>query len=183
MWLWWRRFRNLDRVAVLTEELSAVTLHRDEIAATNSRLQTRLEVVQSARLSAESLASERLRFIDRLEKENDRLVKVNEQILSDRLKSLDAINLKLMEPRTETPPPVDIKQYAAALEATSQQRARHQMVDETRKMHRAMDTAILQKFYPSFAKKAGTEERTPKGPSVNEPGPVVDPTINPEMLA
>jgi hypothetical protein len=120
--------------------------------------------------AAESLATERLRVNERLEHEIVRLQELNERLISERLKSLDTLNLKLLESRTEPPPP-DLKQYresleTAAMEAGSQA-ARRQMVGETRNIHRAMDTAILKKFYPQFG--SNLEKRAPSGPIVNGP--------------
>ena len=168
MFLWWRRFRNLDKVQVLAEELAQLSRDYRDLQPVRDHLDR--ESIRRA--GAEAIAAERLRTIDRMEAENTRLNAINERILSERLKSLDAINTRLMEPRVEAPPP-DIRQYREALEKAATEaghKRTSQMVEEARKLHRTMDMAILDKFYSRSGKTA-----TPRAPE----GPIVVPTPDP----
>lgn len=110
---------------------------------------------RARRVSAETVASERRGEIDRLLQQNREYRESFERVTADRLKSLDTINLKLMEPRIAEPAP-DLEKYKQqAYDGVVQQ-----IVTGTRAKNRAVDAAVLAKLYPEkFGKRVIMNEK------------------------
>ena len=147
---WWHRFRNLDRVEALEQALREQVGECQSLAELLRQAESSLELVQSRRVGAEALAVERQTEIDRQREEINFLRTEVERVLSERLKSLDILNQKLMEPRTEAPPP-DMAQFR-------QQQQILQGAQAIRRIHdfdRAIDGALLSKLHPKFEKPKG----------------------------
>ena len=147
---WWRRLLNLDRVEVLTAELQHSTRHCLNLTDERDKLAAALEREKEKRIAAETLSAERARELDRMREEIAYLRTQNASVLAERLKSLDAINVKLMEPRVEPPPPdfEKLRQERAARGEDPVQAAAAHMIDRVRQTHRQMDLAILGALHP-----------------------------------
>lgn len=144
---WWRRFRNIDRVDVLTEEIQRVSRESVELRADYDSLLRDLDRERDRRIGAETVAKSHEQVIEYWKGEVVRLHEQNAAILSERLKSLDALNVRLMEPRVETPPP-DLSQYKRM---TSEQSDRAlSAIRQFRQANDSIDRAIFQKHYPQF---------------------------------
>lgn len=118
-----------------------------------------LNAERNRRISAETMASERRAEVERLVEQNREVREELVRVHAERVKSLDALNLKLMENKTpaETKP-IDFSNVDPVM------KARMQLVTGVRDMHRAVDRALLTKLHPAFAQKVG-EQRHP----MNEP--------------
>lgn len=110
-------------------------------------LRHQLEIERAKRIAAESISSERLSEIERLRID----LRESGDRERERMKSLDLLNVKLMESRVEPPPP-DIKQFAL------QQVER--LKDTIRSQNRAVDHALLMKFYPAKHSEGEDESAT-----------------------
>lgn len=128
----WPWMRNRILLAALTEAERARIAMEEELRS----LRSTVEIERAKRIAAESISSERLAEILRLRTD---LQSAGEREQS-RMKSLDLLNVKLMESKVEAPPP-DIKQFAL------QQVER--LKDTIRSQNKAVDIALLTKFYPS----------------------------------
>src|ERR1700744_534754 len=162
---WWRRFRNIDRVEVLTQELQISARDNAELTRINEKLRDTLDRAHERLTMIKTVAEEGAKNVDKLEREIERLREQNDRIVSERLKSLDAMNVRLMEPRVEPPPP-DIQQFSRP---SQQLDGGIQAVEKMRKINRMMDIELLGKLHPSFGNLAR------RGVPTNEP-------INPTNL-
>jgi len=108
------------------------------------RLNTDLARERAARISAEVLAVERRSEVERLIAELAAVRGDLQRITEDRLKSLDALNVKLMTERVEEKPP-DMRQFKASEETA------RSAISRVRQMHRDVDMAVLAKLHPRFA--------------------------------
>ena len=128
----------------LRAEVEARIATERELESANSAFQ----VEQARRISAEAIAAERQAEIERLlastREMRDDLVRVT----GERIKSVDAINLKLMEAKIPEQP-VDFKlHHSATLKPLSQ------LVTNIRQAHHAVDMALIEKM-----KKGGFPRR------------------------
>ena len=149
---WWRKLRNLDRVEVLTEELQSSTRQYINLNDEYERTARDLEREREKRIAAETLAGERAKEVERMREEIAYLRAQNDRVIAERLKSLDAINVKLMEARVEPPPPdfEKMRQDRATLaqEHPAVQAAAANMINRVRQTHHQMDLAILGALHP-----------------------------------
>lgn len=137
----WRVERDLANQAA---ELS--TRQKLEAESRLAHVSAELELERTRRISAEAVSFERKAEVERLIAEVERL----QSLLNERAKSLDALNLKLMETKTAEPTP-DIKQYTEM--AVKKQTM--QAITQIRDLHRQMDSAILTKLHPKFIASLG----------------------------
>lgn len=136
----WPWTRNRILLGALAEAERARIAMEEELRS----LRSTIEVERAKRIAAESVSSERLAEILRLRTD---LQSAGERE-QNRMKSLDLLNVKLMESKAEPPPP-DIKQFAL------QQVER--LKDTIRSQNKAVDLALLTKFY-SPKRTLGTVE-------------------------
>jgi hypothetical protein len=108
------------------------------------RLNADLVRERSARISAETLAVERRAEVERLVSEVAAVRADLQRITEDRLRSLDALNVKLMTDRVEEKPP-DMSQYR------ENEGLAKRAISRVRQLHRDMDIAVLTKLHPRFA--------------------------------
>lgn len=143
------QFRDMERLSqtqatALEQEVRA---HED----TKRNLEVKsvsLDAERARRLAAETVAAERREEIDRLITQNREQRETLDTIMQDRLKSLDSINLRLLEPRTAEPTP-DLEKYRKM----ARTEAVHQIISETRARSHAVDMAVIEKLHPAFAKR------------------------------
>lgn len=174
----WRWLRNLDRIDALTKKALELNRERDAFADSSIKFQEQVALEYGRRVSAETLSAERLQRISSLTDEVRYLREQSERIIGERLKSLDALNLKLMEPRVEPPPP-DPKQFRRDRNADPAEMARLQAnvsaVKRAREMDRAVDMLLLGKLNPGAIGR-----RAPAGPTnMSPPTPPTPPTPPP----
>lgn len=145
----WQRELAVAQAALEGEVRNGISLRSE-----NDTLRRELELERVKRISAEAIASERHAEIERLLAANKALDERNTQIFSERLKSLDIVNGRLMEPRTEAPPQ-DIKQFTDS----AVKKLGVQAVTTVRNLHREMDMALLKKQFPQLfpSKVAATQ--------------------------
>jgi hypothetical protein len=127
----WRDLQMLNQM--LADSERATIQNESELRG----LRHQLEIERAKRVAAESIAAERLSEIERLRID----LRESGDRERERMKSLDLLNVKLMESRVEPPPP-DIKQFAL-------QQIDH-LRETVRSQNRAVDIALLQKFHPKF---------------------------------
>lgn len=163
----WRWLRNLDRINTLINTGLEFNRQIDALTETNDQLSIDLSRERDRRIAAETLAAERSKRIDFLADEVRYLREQAERIIGERLKSLDALNVRLMEPRVEPPPP-DLKQFRPSPEQIERMQANVHAVRRARDAHRAMDMALLGALHP-----AAIGKRAPAGPT-NVPQPTID---------
>lgn len=129
--------------SVLEGEIqSRISVERELEAATSSLL-----VEQSRRISAEAIASERQSEIERLLTGNRELREDLRSVTSERIKSVDNINLKLMEAKIPELPVDFAKHHSAA------QKPMAQLVNNTRQKTREIDMAVLAQARLGFPKR------------------------------
>lgn len=116
---------------------------------------TQLEAERFRRIAAESISSERREEITRILDQNRAYRESLESLTSERIKSLDALNVKLMEAKAPEPTP-DITQFNAALKVKTQ------MVQQIRDRHNAIDMAVLTKLHPKFQPRVVLNEPQPQ---------------------
>lgn len=146
----WRWLRNLDRILALETALANQVRESGENAEHRISAEEELERERTRRIGAEALSAERHSAIDDYRKEIEFLRGEVQRIYSERLKSLDSLNLKLMEPRTEAPPP-DIAQFRKEAQIQlGKQALRH-----IRDFDRGIDAALLGTLHPGFKHPAG----------------------------
>ncbi len=158
---------------VLRRELDSIRadldLIRDELdreveaheATRNARDQARaeLETERTRRLGAEALAGARAQEIDRLVSQCAAL----QSALSERVKSLDSLVVRLSEPRAPEPAP-DLDQYRKAREEVVAQGLRG-----IRQMHSTLDQQLIQKLYPNLVRHSLNAPSAPSGASPGAP--------------
>jgi hypothetical protein len=144
----------LNRAESLQRALETEIEHTSQLESALNAIQSDLQVERAHRIAAESVSSERGAEIQRLLGEVADSRQTERSIRDERLKSLDTLNLKLMESRVEAPPP-DLAQFHAAT------KLKNQLVDDIRKRDRAMDILLLEKFHPAFKKKAANGQEKP----------------------
>lgn len=141
-------FRNLQAQARSTE--TAEDALRDEIRGHEASIseleitQTTMESERIRRIAAETVAAERREEIGRLLTQNRELREDLSRVSAERIRSVDAINLKLMEQRTPEVAP-DMTKYSAT------EKLKTQLMSDVRMKHQAIDMAVLQKLHPKFA--------------------------------
>lgn len=135
-----------DLTAKLTEE---VVTHE----ATKQDLQERIRALESERtrrIAAESIASERRGEIERLTAQYYELREDLTRVLAERIKSVDALNVKLMRESVPEPAP-DLAQFQA-----KQKNDHMNPVMAARENERLMSWALIEKLHPTFAKRRAT---------------------------
>lgn len=146
----WRVLRQSDRIAAieaaLQERITELRLFQENLESAERQLDRE----RAQRIAAEAVAAERRAEVERLVAEVAAQREQTRSVMADRLKSLDALNLKLMESRAEEKAP-DMSQYKRSEEAAG--RAIHTM-ERVRQMSAAMDNALLTKLHPKFQKFA-----------------------------
>ncbi len=98
-----------------------------------------LDSERARRVSADTVAAERREEIDRLLIHNRELMDQSHSIMSDRLKSLDALNLRLMDTRTVEQTP-DLAKHQAF------EKLKVNVLQDIRAKERAMDFALVDHF-------------------------------------
>lgn len=131
----WRAERDLAN-----EAASLSVRQKIEAESRLAHVSAELELERTRRISAEAVAVERKAEVERLIAEVERL----QSVLTERAKSLDALNLKLMETKTPEPLP-DIKQFNPVAKQAMQ------AITQIKDIHRQMDWQILTKLHPKFA--------------------------------
>ena len=168
----------LVRIDVVTELESALAMKlRDEV-----RLQSDLNVVEDdlrrerdRRVMAEALASERREEVERLVVDLKESRDLAGKVMSERLKSLDTLNTRLLEGRSEGAPPNWDEIHAKNEQLREMGR---RAVSNVQQIHRNMDAAILAKMHPAFAKRnkppvtpeGGVLMNSPMAPAPNGEG-------------
>jgi hypothetical protein len=145
----WRWLRQSDRIDALTEAIEIQVRESQERDREREQLESDLSRERAGRISAETLSVERRAEVERLIDELKGVRSELNGIVTERLKSLDSLNVKLMAERAEEKPP-DMAQYKKSLEDMGINAVR-----QMRKIHHGMDAAILTKMHPRFAKAAG----------------------------
>lgn len=113
------------------------------------------------RVSAETVASERREEIERLMSQIREYRDDLRRLTDERIKSLDSLNLKLMEPRALEPTP-DLEKYKRDAAVATM----HQVVRDTRKKSNEIDMAVINKLHPKF--KANPRVTMNETPEVSE---------------
>jgi hypothetical protein len=144
---YWRRWRGFDRIEVLNVALAEQI--RELTAAQGQRLdaEAELERERIRRIGAEAIAGEKSARIDELQEEIKFLREEYRNIVSERLKSLDALNIRLTEPLKEGPPP-DPATFKRPVDELAALGGR--AVQQMRALHHQMDYAILGTLHPKF---------------------------------
>ncbi len=144
-----RTFTDLEALAAMQAETTeSLTEEVRAHESTKRDLEMRTlqaESERSRRLSAETVAAERREEIDRLLAQNQSLRDDFVTLSNERLKSLDNINVKLLEPRAAEPTP-DL----AAFQNKVREKIGMQVVSKMRTQERALDLALLRKLHPNF---------------------------------
>lgn len=152
------RADNLDRA--LHQEISARLAVDHELESVRSQFQ----IEQARRISAEAIAGERGAEIDRLLVSNRELRDDLVRVTSERIKSVDSINMKLMEAKIPEQP-IDFKQHHAEHPVVS---LRRNIVNDVRASHRAVDMAILKEAQKGFPNRRIPMNGTIKVPTLAE---------------
>ena len=136
------------------EALESEVREHEEAKRNLSTAIVQLESERSRRIAAESIASERREEIIRILDQTKDYQRQLEYITTERIKSLDNLNVKLMEVKAPEPTP-DITQFRAV------DKLKTQMVQQIRDSHNAIDMAVLSKLHPKFKPRIVMNE-TPK---------------------
>jgi len=162
----WTILRQTDRIAALERALQEKISHERSMEAAMNDCERRYEIELTRRISAEAISGERRAEVERLVLELSDSRDQFKALMSERLRSLDALNLKLMEPRAEEKPP-DMAQFRRS-EDTAAGAVRS--MQNLRKMSADMDMALLTQLHPAFKRSAKPPAPTaPSGVSINEP--------------
>ena len=137
-------------------------------------LEHSLELERTRRISAEAIATERRLEADRLQEMLGAARQETQAILGDRLKSLDSLNQKLLEPRVvETPDLAKFREQGkleALHEATRMTMRKHREAD------RAIDLAVISQLRNQNRARVttqnGLEGNLPGTGTMREGGPV-----------
>lgn len=172
----WRRFRNHEEIEFLNGRIESLSEDsaqlwrarddaREETEKVRAELLAALDRERTSRISAESIAVERLKRSDLLEAEVKWLRDEINAVIRERLKSLDLINQRLIESQVRTePPPPDMKQF----QRESLRQVGNQIVKNVHELNQSIDRAIFAKHYPQmFARPAAPAQ--PSGVVTNEP--------------
>ena len=144
----WRHLRQSDRIDALTQALEIQVRESQQHEREREDLERDLQRERAGRITAETLSVERRAEVERVIVERDAVREDLRRITDERLKSLDALNVKLMTERVEEKPP-DMAQFKAA------QQLGMNAVHRMKEIHRKMDTALLTKMHPRFQKANG----------------------------
>lgn len=127
---------------VLGEEAHARVVAEDRL----ERAEKELGIERERRISAEALGAERRAEVERLVKMNEELRASQAKVLEERVRSLDALNVKLMTERApeHMPNMEEMHKFAVPKE-------RLQVVNQARNNMRLVDEAILKMMHPAFA--------------------------------
>ena len=133
-----------------------------------SEVENILDRERTQRIAAETLSVERRQEVERLRGELIDMREEVKHVTTLHLKSVDAVNLKLMQPRAEEVPP-DMEKFKQAAEARAT--VVTQAVRRIRDMHQAVDNAVIAKLHPKFAGlgKVAPEPASPQGVVMNVP--------------
>lgn len=151
------QFRDLQTLSQdQGEALEAeVRAHEETKTQLRERAQS-LETERVRRIAAETIASERREEIDRLMQQCRELREDLARVNADRLRSLDALNVKLMrEPVPEQPP--DMEKW----KASSHVAQIANVVAAARRNEHMADMALLNKLHPAFRKVLPMDESVP----------------------
>lgn len=148
-------FRDLQNLAATQAEAleSEIRAHEETKTLLHDRVLS-LEAERIRRIAAETVASERREEIDRLVMQHREMREDLARVNSERLKSVDAINIKLMREGVVEPPP-DMDKYKTAPRAQTQQgrTAAH--------LNGKFATDLLRTHHPSFQAKPAEPEAAP----------------------
>ncbi len=134
--------RDLDNLIAAQSESLESEVRAHEITKTALEVANiALESERARRISSDTVAGERREEIDRLIVQNHELLEQSHTIMADRLKSLDSLNLRLMDTRTVEKTP-DLAQHNALVKLTAN------VITGIREKERAMDRALLTRFNP-----------------------------------
>jgi hypothetical protein len=147
----WSYHKLVERRDALQKALEAEIARAAQLVSEAQTLQANLQVERAHRVAAESISVARGDEIQRLLSELQESRQSERSIRDERMKSLDTLNLRLMESRVEAPPP-DMSQYHAAAKLKTQ------MIDDIRRRDRAMDMLLLQRYHPAFKPKPANAE-------------------------
>lgn len=118
--------------------------HAESVLKRNvETLQAELTLERTRRVAAESIAVERTTQIDRLTEQEREVRAELSRLISERIRSVDAVNVKLMADRAPEAAP-DMTQFKAL------NKAKEQIVQQVREVHRRVDRAVLEKLHPRF---------------------------------
>ena len=167
MSLWGKFHDREERATTLDAALQAKISECRQLTESLDDAERVLEREQTRRIAAESIAEERRAEIERMTvelKEQREQLKI---VMSERLKSLDALNLKLMESRIEEKPP-NMEQFKRSEESAH---SAIQTMRRIRESNMAMDMALITRLHPNFqrfAKKPIPKSSAPEGIPMNE---------------
>lgn len=139
MWLVTNKYRDLFRAA--SEELETV--------------QNALQLERAKRISAETIAQERLQQLERAWECANRAESSRQEAISERMKSLDLVNTHLLKLHsTETTQAIDLKNFKTI------QKAKRQAVPLMREADRMFRDAVMKMAYQRMHK----QDAPPKNP-------------------
>jgi hypothetical protein len=147
MWLrLFSAYRELDdRSQTQAEAMESEVREHAQCRADLDTARADLDRERVRRIAAETVAVERAKELDRViqmcSNYREDLARVN----AERLKSLDALNVKLMRESAPEPPP-DMEKYRT--QGTGEDRSTQ--VRKVMEAHRKMDLAILSQLHPAF---------------------------------
>lgn len=163
-WPWVRRYLLDNSTTALQFAESVLSDREREIDTLNNAFTTETH----RRVAAETVASSLNAELTRLREDYHQLQSDYRALTTERLKSVDALNVRLMEPRVADTPPDFGK---LKMEAVG--KVRDQVVNRVRKLNRDMDLAMLAHMHPGFSHlKDVLEKRNPLASttdSVTEP--------------
>ncbi len=134
--------RDLDNLIVAQSESLESEVRAHETTKTAMEVASiALESERARRISSDTVAGERREEIERLIVQNHELLEQSHTIMADRLKSLDSLNLRLMDTRTVEQTP-DLAKHQALAKLTAN------VITGIREKERAMDRALLTRFNP-----------------------------------
>lgn len=163
---WWGRLRRTRELEALEIGLEETVRRCREAEQELADTEKELKLEWARRIGAEALAGERKAEVERLISELSDARAATERLMSDRLRSLDAVNIRLLEPRVEPPPP-DPKIFDDARERLAQVGGVMQAVQRIRNIHHQVDQALVDKFVRG---KVGVRVAEPAGVVVGGEG-------------
>lgn len=148
-------FRDLQNLTATQAEAleSEIRVHEETKELLHERVLS-LESERIRRIAAETVASERREEIDRLVTQHREMREDLSRVNAERLKSVDAINIKLMREGVVEPPP-DMEKYKTTPRAQSPQGriAMH--------LNGKFANDLLRTHHPSFQAKPAQPETAP----------------------
>lgn len=145
---WWRQS---DRISALGAALEERIRIGQQMERDLADLQLSLDRERQLRVSAEVLSVERRAEVERLVADNKSLRTELQGVLEERMRSLDALNVRLMTERVEEKAP-DMEQFKKTEQLG--QVALH-AIGRVRQMSHDMDAALLTRLHPRFKKVEG----------------------------